>query len=503
MSLSVLPGGPPVGVALGVNGAVVTNYGGGSLSYSDTEAPFVAEGTIAAGSTATLYGTQFFTTVAGAVLEVRTLASNVETLETRLDLIDDVSPDLEVFRASLMKRDLQPVVMVTLGSSTTSGSDATTPEKRYVNRLVRIIQAEYMLESGTHPDLIALGGTATAVRGLLGVNGGIAGTTSADYLSAPTITQIGALNPSLVTHMVAGNDYYTSVPVATFKANVLAQLAALRAVITVPCVHLLIQTYQRFDVAQGSRPAWAAYGDALREIAAAAADVTFADLSAAYLRVGIPSADPLDLVGTDSVHQNDLGHAFMAETLRRAMGFSKATPPVATMTFSDDFTRADGVPSNGWFASNFAIASNQVTSTALADSTLSRSHVADLGYVQGRVKAGLGMSSGVHFRRANDDSLIRFSLRASAGNLTYTLATFGPSSSNLNVIGTSLIVPALNDLLRVEYSGTTIRCYVNGVLVITATSSWNQAELGAGFRTFVSATAATSWDDFAMGTILS
>lgn len=71
MSLAVLPGGPPVGVDLGSNGAVVTNYGAGTVSYSDTEAPFVAEGTIAATATATLAGTQFFTAPAGATIQVQ------------------------------------------------------------------------------------------------------------------------------------------------------------------------------------------------------------------------------------------------------------------------------------------------------------------------------------------------------------------------------------------------------------------------------------------------
>lgn len=76
MSLSVLPGGPPLGVDLGSNGAVVTNYGAGVVSYSDTEAPFVAEGTIAATATATLAGTQFFTAPAGAMIQVQPVAAS-------------------------------------------------------------------------------------------------------------------------------------------------------------------------------------------------------------------------------------------------------------------------------------------------------------------------------------------------------------------------------------------------------------------------------------------
>lgn len=75
MALTLQPGGLPLGVNLGEDGAVVTNYGAGSVSYSDTEAPFVAEGTIASGAIATLNGTQFFVSAAGAVLDIRPLPS--------------------------------------------------------------------------------------------------------------------------------------------------------------------------------------------------------------------------------------------------------------------------------------------------------------------------------------------------------------------------------------------------------------------------------------------
>lgn len=73
MNVTIPPGGQPLGVNLGEAGARVANRGAGSISYSDTEAPFVAEGTIAANAAATLYGTQFFTSTVGAVLGVTEL----------------------------------------------------------------------------------------------------------------------------------------------------------------------------------------------------------------------------------------------------------------------------------------------------------------------------------------------------------------------------------------------------------------------------------------------
>lgn len=70
MALTLQPGALPLGVNLGEDGAVVTNYGAGTVSYSDTETPFVAEGTIAALAAVALSGTQFFQASTGSVVEI-------------------------------------------------------------------------------------------------------------------------------------------------------------------------------------------------------------------------------------------------------------------------------------------------------------------------------------------------------------------------------------------------------------------------------------------------
>jgi hypothetical protein len=72
------PSGPPTGLDLGEAGSVVTNYGPGSVSYSDVAEPFVSEGTIAADDTATLAGTQFFRSAVGAVIGARALTPSAE-----------------------------------------------------------------------------------------------------------------------------------------------------------------------------------------------------------------------------------------------------------------------------------------------------------------------------------------------------------------------------------------------------------------------------------------
>jgi hypothetical protein len=74
--VTLYPSGPPTGLDLGAAGSVVTNYGPGTVSYSDTAEPFTAEGTIAASASATLTGTQFFRAAAGAVIATRALSSS-------------------------------------------------------------------------------------------------------------------------------------------------------------------------------------------------------------------------------------------------------------------------------------------------------------------------------------------------------------------------------------------------------------------------------------------
>jgi hypothetical protein len=68
-------------VDLGASGAIVTNYGAGTVSYSDTADPFVAEGTIAPSASATLTGTQFFRAAAGAVLDIAEADASLGSLE--------------------------------------------------------------------------------------------------------------------------------------------------------------------------------------------------------------------------------------------------------------------------------------------------------------------------------------------------------------------------------------------------------------------------------------
>lgn len=260
---------------------------------------------------------------------------------------------LGIFRAGLIVRGISPCRLVFTGSSTTEGVAASTELKRYVNLLVAQIQAAYPSGTGAERPVIASDsatwGTLSSAGGVHGYNAGQGGTTSADYLTPTERTRIAAIAPRMVMHMVGANDYRLGIPVPTFKANLAASIAAIQSAMTTPCVHVLVKTYPRYDAATiSTRVApWEDYGKAMVEIAVAdPTRVAFIDISEPYALVGVPGADPLDLITSDDVHQNDAGHAFMADLLRdglkipgAASGTSAAAPPTAmTLTAS---------PSNG------------------------------------------------------------------------------------------------------------------------------------------------------------
>lgn len=249
---------------------------------------------------------------------------------------------IDRINAALALASSQPVRGAFTGSSTTEGNNATSAANRYVNRLVAAMQAAYPSggsESSVVASTAASFGTLSTANGIHGYNAGEGGTTAATYLTSAERTAIAALNPRFVLHMIGSNDYQTGVAVATYKTNVLAALADLKAKITVPCVHILVHAYARFDTFTPVAP-WADYGTALAQIAAAdPTNVVFVDLSRLYVPLGIPGADPADLIDTDSIHQKDAGHQFMAESLRVALRI----PQPATVTPPAD-TTAPSVP---------------------------------------------------------------------------------------------------------------------------------------------------------------
>ncbi|MGN7968033.1 GDSL-type esterase/lipase family protein [Microbacterium sp. 22296] len=243
-----------------------------------------------------------------------------------------------------------PVTIVWLGSSSTAGNNASSADARYVNKTMGFIRAAYPLPSGSHPTgvqtLSQAASSAPSGAGIFGVNAGVSGSRSGNqngatpYITASTRSQIAALNPRVLVHMIGANDYGNGVPVATYKSNLQSEIAALDAAIGVQHVHVLIHTYPRFDsAALSARVApWSDYLTALKEIAAAASNVAVIDNSDDWARQGVTGAagqDPWDYIDTDEIHMNDQGHDFMADLLRTSLlggalvAVSAATTPPA------------------------------------------------------------------------------------------------------------------------------------------------------------------------------
>lgn len=228
-----------------------------------------------------------------------------QTAETR------IHRDLPVFGARVAAAATLslPVAVVLVGSSTTAANPG------YTSRLTKLTQAAYPVSSQSVP---VWSTSATFTRrdtaGIHVYNAGEGSTVSADYLTDAECDRIAALNPGLIIHMVGSNDFRNRVHPAQYETNMRSRLMALDSRLTVPCQHMLVHAYERFD-SMSPVATWAQYGAALERVAAGRPDTVFVDLSGAYVAVGVPSSDPLGLIGPDHVHQTSQGYRFMADQL--------------------------------------------------------------------------------------------------------------------------------------------------------------------------------------------
>jgi lysophospholipase L1-like esterase len=228
---------------------------------------------------------------------------------------------LAILHAGLAARQSSPCRLVFAGSSTTAGDNASDPAHRYVDLLVARLQAAYPSGAGSESEVQASTsadfGSASSAPGVHGYNAGDGGTTAADYLGPDEVSNIAALDPRMVLHMVGSNDFRSGVSPTEYRAYVTDVVTSLQAQMSGPCVHVLVQSYQGPDtVSANLRYSWSGYGQALADIAAGdPAHVAFIDISGPYRLLGVPGDDPRGLIDTDQIHQTDAGHALMADTL--------------------------------------------------------------------------------------------------------------------------------------------------------------------------------------------
>jgi lysophospholipase L1-like esterase len=232
-------------------------------------------------------------------------------------------PPLSILLAALATRTSTPCRIVFAGSSTTVGTGASDTAHSYVSLLVAALQNAYPSGLGSEAAVVAstsaTWGTPSTDPGVHGFNMGEGGTTSANYFTSGERTSTAAISPACVVHMIGANDFSTGVVPATYGTNVAAVVNGLKALVSTPMVQVLAHTYQRMDVAEPAYP-WADYLAQLQAIADADPDnVVCVDASAVYAAVGVPGADPWNLINVDDIHQGDAGHALTAELLWRSL----------------------------------------------------------------------------------------------------------------------------------------------------------------------------------------
>lgn len=229
-------------------------------------------------------------------------------------VVDDPD-DGPLARLHVRWRMQQPTTLLCVGSSTTAGVAASAPSRSWVQLMAaRLADAAVLRRDGALPRDGALaaptGSTPTAPVRVIGA--GVPGATAADYLT-PDAVRAAATAPHLVIHMVGSNDAHRGVPPEGYVRDVAAGCARLDDAAGTALPHLLVHSYHRADDVDRRLP-WHRFGAQLRALAAERG-AAFADLSATYRALGVPGDDRHRLMDADRIHQNDAGHALMAELM--------------------------------------------------------------------------------------------------------------------------------------------------------------------------------------------
>lgn len=422
-----------------------------------------------------------------------------KTLQTGLDLRDN--PALGVALSAFTRAKSQPVSIVPLGSSTTAGTDQA-PETRWVNKVARALQNSFAYGPHAQSPVGTLDSAKNSNPGVHVYNGGVSGARSDTYLSSAKVSQIAAIAPSIITHMIGSNDANHGYSAATFKGNLLGWIDSIDAVLPTPHVHVLIHAHERSD--SNITALWNEYREVLRSIAISRPKtVAFVDLSREYEALGFPLSDPLDFLKDDLVHLTPDGHDFTGRLLIKALG---AEPKSARRTaIRDTFNRANGslgVADSGqpWQvpAGGFNINSNKMALTA-AGTALIEAGASDI-HLHAKV-THTGASSvltGLVFRAKDNDNRLGFFINAGSGQQTSLNLTRDGSNTTLWTEPITLS-PGEHDV-DVVVVGNFFAAYINGTLFKTyelpasamdATSSFTKVGVRCG-----SSDTSMRWDEF-------
>lgn len=150
-------------------------------------------------------------------------------------------------------------------------------------------------------------------------NGAQAGRSSANFSgsSAQWTAHLAKINPHLVWIQLGQNDWQQSIPVSTYKTNMDAIIAAIRANTTTNPSIILYSAPETTNTATYGGVAWQAFKDVMALIASGDEAISLYD---AALRVRSPRTDnTLGLYNTDLLHPTDIGHALHADDMAEYM----------------------------------------------------------------------------------------------------------------------------------------------------------------------------------------
>lgn len=407
---------------------------------------------------------------------------------------------LSRFQAALAMRTTRPARVVTLGSSTTAGSVATTRENQWSSIFLRSLQSSY--PSGVPgwefaPKTFSEQTSVERLPGVQLLNGGVAGTTSANYCNLTTMSQIAVHDPSMIIHMIGSNDSVPGelyVSPSDFRDNIVETINEidLQQNEWPPC-HVLVHTYRRW---QTSKVEWNVYGDQLRQIAETRDNVLFLDLSDQFESLDLYGANVYGVMSPDAVHMADPGHALMADMITRGINLSQAPTEDVRLILSDSFItpntpiqgdpapRADKPPVEwnnygnlSWMRGNGAL---MLFSLGESGDTLVQSGVSNMS-ISSIMRTMTGSMTGMVFRALSpDDRLGVFldqtyqavSLFKTDGGVSTSLATVSHSLGNEQ-----------SHFVRVVAENASVKVYLAGALVLDHTlDSTDQAKYsGAGY----------------------
>lgn len=166
-------------------------------------------------------------------------------------------------------------------------------------------------------------------------------------------------------------------------------------------------------------------------------------------------------------------------------------PDLGILGFTDTFARADSdalggteKPKRPWliWSAQPAVQAivNQEAMVARSGNTGPCAAVADARTADGTIEATLGFisggQSGIVFRGASDGNYMRF---AQNGGLYRLYKMVGNSATALE--DSTGVVPAVGHVLRVEFDGPQITCYVNGMQVISLSDDTHLDATYCGF----------------------